>query len=105
MPSYRIHRMKENARQQFRWAPHAIGDSVLKQRDYEETECVEAANPYAVWTELKNTEAALHVGDILESDAGDLRIYKYVGFEQAQWQLPEVKTGLEPVDTVTSAPQ
>jgi len=34
------------------------------------------------------------VGDILEMDAGELRIYKYVGFEEAQWQVPEVKPAI-----------
>ncbi len=104
MPSYRIHRMKENARQQFRWAPHAIGVSVIKPKDYEPVESVEAATPYAVWMMLRETEGALKIGDILESDNGDLRIYKYVGFEQAQWQLLEVKTGLESVPENAGSP-
>jgi len=36
------------------------------------------------------------VGDLLESADGQLRICKYVGFEPAQWVLPEVKHQGEP---------
>ena len=95
MPLYRIYRMKESSRQQFRWAPHTIGITRAKPKDYEEIHAVEAPNVYAAWMSLKDTERALEVGDILESEAGDLRIYKYVGFEEAQWQLPEPKPVVE----------
>jgi len=30
-------------------------------------------------------------GDLLEAENGALRIYKFVGFEEAQWVLPEAK--------------
>jgi hypothetical protein len=36
------------------------------------------------------------VGDILETEDGQLRICKYVGFEPAQWVLPEPKPHAEP---------
>jgi hypothetical protein len=36
------------------------------------------------------------VGDLLESDDGRLRICKYVGFEPADWALPEPKHAAEP---------
>jgi hypothetical protein len=85
---YRIHRLKENARQQFRWAPHTIGPSQAKPKDYEIFGEVEAATPYSAWLALKDGEQALQPGDILESENGELRIYKYVGFEEAQWLLP-----------------
>jgi hypothetical protein len=91
MPEYRIYRMKESVRQQFRWAPHTIGITVAKPRDYELISTIEAPGVYAVWMTLKDTEAPLQVGDILEMDTGELRIYKYVGFEEAQWQVPDVK--------------
>jgi hypothetical protein len=29
------------------------------------------------------------VGDLLETETGDLRICKYVGFEPAKWFVPE----------------
>lgn len=93
MPAYRIYRMKENVRQQFRWAPHTIGITVAKPRDYEQINSLEASGPYAVWMAFKDTEWALQVGDILEVEGGELRIYKYVGFEEAQWAVPEVKPG------------
>ena len=91
MSVYRIHRMKESTRQQFRWDPHTIGVTNVKPKDYEPAESVEALTPYAVWIQLKDTPAPLQVGDILESESGELRIYKYVGFEEAQWFVPEVK--------------
>jgi hypothetical protein len=67
----------------------------VKPRDYEHVETVDAPGPYAVWMQLKESEAPLQVGDILESDGGELRIYKYVGFEQAQWQVVEAKPAVE----------
>ena len=95
MPVYRIHRLKENQRQQFRWAPHTTGATDVKPKDYEPAGSVEAANSYSAWFALKDGEDALKVGDLLESEGGDLLICKYVGFEAARWVLPEVKPGIE----------
>jgi hypothetical protein len=92
---YRIYRLKESVRQQFRWAPHTIGVTVVKPKDYEQVQTVEASGPYAVWMTLKDSDSPLQVGDILESDGGELRIYKYVGFEEAQWQVVEAKPAVE----------
>ena len=90
MPAYRIHRLKENAREQFRWAAHTIGVSTVRPKDYEAPGIeIEAATPYEVWVSLKDQAEALRPGDILEANDGELRIYKYVGFEQAQWQVPD----------------
>lgn len=89
--TYNIHRLKESARQQFRWAPHTIGVTNVRPKDYEPGITVEAATPYAIWIQLKDTPEALQVGDILEGGGGELRIYKYVGFEEAQWIVPELK--------------
>ena len=97
MPEYRIYRMKESVRQQFRWAPHTIGVTTVKPRDYELVTSIEAPGVYGVWMLLKDTEAPLQVGDILEVETGELRIYKYVGFEEAQWQASEVKAPVEPI--------
>ena len=91
MAVYRIHRLKDNVRQQFRWAPHTAGLSTVRPKDYEGTATVEAPTCYAAWNQLKETEAPLLPGDVLESDSGELRIYKYVGFEEAQWVLPEIR--------------
>lgn len=90
MAQYRIHRMKEAPRQQFRWAPHSSGATLVKPRDYEPGRSVEAASAYALWQELRLTEEALQLGDLLELPEGQLRIFKYVGFEEAQWVVPEV---------------
>ncbi|MCC7156813.1 MAG: hypothetical protein IT161_19705 [Bryobacterales bacterium] len=95
MASFRIHRMKENPRQQFRWAPHTAGAMQIKPKDFESGETVEGVGFYDVWTQLKESPRALQVGDLLESQAGELRIYKYVGFEQAQWVIPELRNGIE----------
>jgi hypothetical protein len=46
---------------------------------------------------LRESEQALEIGDVLETESGGLRICKYVGFEEAEWIVPEVKTGLESV--------
>jgi hypothetical protein len=89
MPSYRVYRLKDHVREQFRWAPHLSGVTALKPRDYEEAFVIQATAHYAAWHQLRGTDRALLVGDVLESDAGDLRILKYIGFEQACWIVPE----------------
>jgi hypothetical protein len=95
MPLFRIHRMKDAPRQQFRWAPHVSGAASVKMKDYEPAGEVEAESEYAAWASLRQSERPLEVGDILEallSDAsptGVLRICKYVGFEEARWFVPE----------------
>ena len=95
MLTYRIYRMKEQASQQFRWAPHVSGASQVKRKDYDEAGQVEAANEYAAWQSLRETDDPLRVGDLLESPSGTLLLCKYVGFDAAQWIVPEIKTGLE----------
>ena len=104
MAAYSIYRMKESVRQQFRWAPHTIGVTSVKPKDYELVNSVEAQGVYAVWMMLKDTDRALQVGDILEVEGGELRIYKYVGFEEAQWMMPEVKSGLETAPLASGPP-
>jgi hypothetical protein len=94
MLSYRIYRMKEQASQQFRWAPHVSGASQVKRKDYDEGGQIEAPNEYAAWQALREGGDPLRVGDLLESSTG-LRLCKYVGFDAAEWIVPEVKTGLE----------
>lgn len=91
MPEYKVFRLKDNLRQQFRWAPHLSGLMAVKPRDYEEAFTVEAPTPYAAWHALRGTERELAIGDLLGIDAEDLRILKYIGFEQARWVLPEPK--------------
>ena len=92
---YRLYRMKEEKRQQFRWAPHTSGVTQVKPKDFEEAGAFEAENAYSLWTQLRGTPDALQIGDVLELPNGELRIFKFVGLESAQWVLPEVKTGLE----------
>lgn len=108
MPAYRIHRLKQTQRQQFRWAPHTPGVSIVKLKDYEPGPMVEAATPYALWLALRETEDAMAVGDLIEHivedlsaqfNPGELRILKYIGFEEARWYVPEPapSTTAEPV--------
>lgn len=101
MPLFRIHRMKDTPRQVFRWAPHTSGVSSLKPKDFEPAGEVEGAGAYEVWTLLRGTERALDIGDVLESPSGEIRICKYVGFEEARWVVPEQRQNvLEPAAPV-----
>jgi len=89
MALFRIYRMKEGARQQFRWAPHALGASLVKPKDYEAAGEVAAGSPYEAWAKLRGTAEALAVGDLVVTEAGEVCICKYVGFEEARWAVPE----------------
>ena len=93
MPSFRIHRLKDHLRQNFRFAPHLSGTASAKPRDYEaaEDDVVEASSPYSAFFALREAPRPILVGDILECEDGSLRIFKFVGIEEAQWMLPEVK--------------
>ncbi len=93
---YRIYRMKDSPRQQFRWAPHVSGCTSVKPRDYERCGQVEARHEYDAWRRMRESGEPLAVGDLLESEDGQLRVCKYVGFEPAQWVLPEPKHSGEP---------
>jgi hypothetical protein len=108
MPSYRIHRLKAHLKQSFRSAPHVSGVANVKPRDYEQEEenflTVEAATPYAAYFEMKETATPLEPGDLLEAD-GVLRIYKFVGFEEARWVLPEPKPADGAVEANTADAQ
>jgi len=89
MPAYQIHRLKESARSQFRNDPHTAGATVVKPKDYEKGVSVEAPSPYAAWMALRESTEALQVGDLLEIEGSELRIFKYIGFEEARWYVLE----------------
>lgn len=89
MPSYRVYHMKDFVRQQFRWAPHVSGMATVKPKDYEPDGHIEAHNEYHAWQALRESGQPLSVGDLLETEEGQLHICKYVGFEPAQWVQPE----------------
>jgi len=94
MPMYHIHRLKDHLRQQVRFAPHVSGTAAVKPRDYQLPEVagqVDAPTPYAAFFALRDSATPLDVGDLLEAEDGSLRIFKFVGFEEAQWALPEPK--------------
>ena len=101
MPSYRVHRLKDHLRHQFRFAPHVSGIANVKPRDYEAADAVEASSPYGAFFLLKDSDAPLQLGDLLEAQDQSLRIYKYVGFEEARWVVPEAKA--EPAPEVAAA--
>lgn len=88
--------MKDSPRQQFRWAPHVSGAASVKPKDYEPHDQIEAAHEYDAWRLLRESGQGLEVGDLLETPEGRLSICKYVGFEPAQWVLPEPKPHVEP---------
>jgi hypothetical protein len=96
MPSYKIHRLKDHLRQYFRHAPHVSGAAMVKPRDYNPGDAVEAKSPYAAYFDLRGSCSPLEPGDLLESDTGDLRIFKFVGFEEARWVIPEAKPESSP---------
>jgi hypothetical protein len=100
MPSFHIHRLKDHLRQPFRSAPHVSGTAMVKLRDYEPGEMVEAGSPYAAFFALRDSARPLEVGDLLEDENGNLRICKFVGFEEAHWVQPELK-----VDSALTSPQ
>ena len=89
MPCYQVFRLKDHLRQQFRWAPHLSGVTGVKAKDYEQSFTVEAATPYAAWHALNGSDRQLEVGDLLSSGENDVRILKYIGFEEARWIVPE----------------
>ncbi len=57
-------------------------------------EIIEAPSPYAAFFALREEGRSLTPGDVLEAENGTLRIYKYVGFEEAQWVFAEPKSPL-----------
>src|SRR5690349_15640680 len=104
MPTYRIFRMKEQARLSVRAAPHTIGETDVTSTDYVEAESIESDNAYEAWELLRATEQPLQVGDILESELGSIKICKYIGFDDAKWILPEVKTAPDAVVAEAASP-
>jgi hypothetical protein len=87
MASFRVYRMRPHVKQYFRWAPHVSGLATVKARDYQPGGEFEAANEYALWAALRNSDQALEVGDLVELGGGGgvLKICKFVGFESAKW--------------------
>ncbi len=88
--------MKDAPRENFRWAAHTSGLCIVKAKDYLPAGEVECATPYAAWKLLTTERRALRPGDLLELISGDnasgeLQIAKYIGFEPAQWYVPEAK--------------
>jgi hypothetical protein len=109
MARYRIHRIKETPLENFRWALQIGGLAVAKPKDYELDREIEASSPYAAWKLLRAEGHSLRVGDILEcvhpeGAAGRLVIAKYIGFEPAQWFVPEPPTAAAHLPSPPSPP-
>ena len=102
MPTFRIHRLREYLRQPFRHAPHVSGTASIKPRDYLPGDTVQASSPYSLYFELRNSSAPLEPGDVLESETGALRIFKFVGFEEARWIVLE-SSDAKPPEAATTA--
>ncbi len=62
---------------------------MVKSKDYDPGAKVDASSPYAAWMALRESGDALQVGDLLELENGELRIFKYIGFEEARWYVLE----------------
>src|SRR6185437_4404270 len=86
---FRIHRMKETAREAFRWAAHTSGLAIAKPMDYEAACDVEAASAYDAWTQLRSGNSPRYTCDILEDESASLMLAKSVGSAPAQWWTPE----------------
>lgn len=90
MTRYRIYRMKDAPRENFRWAAHTSGIAVVKLNHYESSDEIEAPSPYGAWKRLAVEGRALRPGDLLENigyggGPSELQITKYIGFEPAKW--------------------
>lgn len=107
MVRYRIHKLKNTQRENFRWTAHTSGLAVAKPKDYDATGEVIAATPYGAWKTLQTEGRALSPGDLLETtnedgSPGELLIAKYIGFEPAAWYVPEPKP--DAVTVLTAEP-
>ena len=111
MSRYLVHRMKDAPQESFRWASHTGGETVLKPKDFEPGPIVEAATPYAAWKHLQAEGEPLRPGDVLEEDTRQespeprLLILKYIGFEPAQWFVPEARLERQVYETGAVAPE
>ena len=90
MPIYRVFRMKDSPRQQFRWAPHVSGLRAQAEGLRAAGE-VEALHEYDAWRLLREAARRWRWAICWRPTDGQLRICKYVGFEPAQWVLPEAE--------------
>lgn len=100
---FRIHRMKDQAREHFRASAHTSGTAIVKAKDYERAGEIISSSPYAAWATLRTAGQPLETGDILEDECGSLRIAKYVGFEAAQWWVAEQRTAPSPAGAEPAA--
>ena len=67
MPIYRIFRMKDSPRQQFRWAPHVSGSATARPKDFEQRGQVEAQNEYDAWRRLRESKERMTTQELVFS--------------------------------------
>jgi hypothetical protein len=92
-----MYRIKETPRESFRWAAHTGGLAVVKTKDYDFFSEIEATSPYSAWKNLAAEGNPIRPGDVLEEllpseGVSKLYIAKYIGFEPAEWFVPEPKS-------------
>jgi len=102
MVSFKIHKLREHVSSQFRWAPHTSGLVTVRQKDYQMVGEVEAPSAYALFNQLRETPNELRVGDLLELPDGTLRIFKFVGLEEAAWFVPPPRPDAAVTDSVSA---
>jgi hypothetical protein len=105
---FRIHRMKDTPRENFRWAAHTRGLAIVKPKEYELAETINGKGPYDVWKTLLADGRPLAPGDLIENlseneSANSLRIAKYIGFEPAQWFEESFNSGSVPALPATDS--
>lgn len=81
----------------------------MRPKDYDCSREIEAATPYAAWKSLAQAEGSLRPGDLLEpinaeGAGGELQVFKYIGFEPAQWHVPETRAETAPTAEFTPVP-
>lgn len=96
MSVLRVFRLRDHLRQGFRNGPHMSGVSQVKPRDYQEDFTMECDSAYTAWATLRGTERAIQIGDLIEINGSDLKIAKFVGFDEARWVLPEAAESSAP---------
>lgn len=106
MPRYRIHYLKESQREHFRHSAPSPAPLLLKSKDYRPGGEIEASTPYAVWKKMRaeGPDQPIDLGDALESETGALLVCRYVGFEEAQWFVPEAAPTGQPGDAAPAGP-
>ncbi len=93
MPKFRIFYLARERSEAFRGKTGEKPPYAIRRSHYEEGPEVCAADPYALWKSLRESNEpgaddvrkSVDVGDVLESESG-LLLCNYWGFEPAEWR-------------------